>query len=219
MQPQRYNRQPEGSIPNAVFALLIINGLMFALQQFAPRQLIGGTLIDITTSYLGLWPFGTPASWPQFMPWQLVTYSFLHDTQMLSHIAINMLVLWMLGRDVERFMGTHRFLVYYFTCIVGAGFVQLIVAKVTNAFYPTIGASGGVFGILLAYGMMFPNRMILLLIPPIPMKAKYLVVLLGLFELFLGVSGRATGVAHFAHLGGMFFGFVLIRYWSRVRRQ
>ncbi|MDJ0908727.1 MAG: rhomboid family intramembrane serine protease [Woeseiaceae bacterium] len=219
MQPQPYNRQPESSIPNAVFALLIINGLVFAAQQFAPREWFGQASLDLVTVYFGLWPFNNPDWLPQFMPWQLVTYSFLHDTQMLAHIAINMFVLFMLGRDVERFMGTRRFLVYYFTCVVGAGFVQLVVAKITNGNYPTIGASGGVFGILLAYGMMFPNRMILLLIPPIPMKAKYLVVLLGLIEIFLGVSGLATGVAHFAHLGGMFFGFILIRYWSRVRRR
>ena len=193
-------------MPNVVFALLIINGLVFALQQFAPRVWFGPTPLDLITVYFGLWPFNTPDALPQFMPWQLVTYGFLHDTEYLAHIAINMFVLFMLGRDVERLMGTRRFLIYYLTCIIGAGFVQLVVAKITNGFYPTIGASGGVFGILLAYGMMFPNRMILLLIPPIPMRAKYLVVLLGLVELFLGVSGLAPGVANFAHLGGMFFG-------------
>jgi membrane associated rhomboid family serine protease len=85
--------------------------------------------------------------------------------------------------------------------------------------YPTIGASGGVFGILLAFGMAFPNRMILLMFPPIPMKAKYMVVLFGVFELFVGVSGAVTGIAHFAHLGGMLFGFLLLKYWARRRRR
>ena len=217
MQPQPYNRQPASTIPNVIFALLILNGLAFAAQQFAAREWIGLVSIDVATVHFGLWPFGTPDAWPQFMPWQLVTYGFLHDTQNLAHIAINMFVLWMLGREVELVMGPRRFLVYYLTCIIGAGFVQLVVAKITNGTYPTIGASGGVFGILLAYGMMFPNRMILLLIPPIPMKAKYLVVLLGIAELLIGVSGIAPRVANFAHLGGMFFGFVLIRYWTRVR--
>ena len=213
MQPQQYNRRPASSIPNVVFALLIINGLMFAAQQFAPQVWLRLIPIDLATVHLGLWPIDTS----QFMPWQLVTYGFLHDTQNLAHIAINMFVLWMLGRDVELVMGPRRFLVYYLTCVIGAGFVQLVVAKITNGIYPTIGASGGVFGILLAFGMMFPNRMILLLIPPIPMKAKYLVVLLGLIELFVGVSGIAPSVANFAHLGGMFFGFMLIRYWTKVR--
>ena len=122
-----------------------------------------------------------------------------------------MLALWMFGRELELLMGPRRFLIYYATCVVGAAVVQLIVAGVQGQLYPTVGASGGVFGILLAYGMAFPNRMIMLLFPPIPMKAKYFVVLYGLFELYLGVSGSAPGIAHFAHLGGMLFGFLLLR--------
>ena len=103
---------------------------------------------------------------------------------------------------------------YYLTCVVGAGLVQLFVSNSI-----TIGASGGVFGILLAFGMAFPNRMIMLLIPPIPMKAKYLVVLAGLMELYFGVSGSATGIAHYAHLGGMLFGFALLQYWRHAARR
>jgi membrane associated rhomboid family serine protease len=132
---------------------------------------------------------------------------------------MNMYGLWMFGRDLERMMGAKRFLTYYLTCVVGAAIVQLIVAGTQGDVYPTIGASGGVFGILLAYGMAFPNRMIILLIPPIPMRAKYFVLVFGLLELYLGVSGNAPGIANFAHLGGMLFGFLLIQYWKKTVRR
>jgi membrane associated rhomboid family serine protease len=123
----------------------------------------------------------------------------------------------MFGRDLERLMGAQRFLTYYLTCVVGAGIVQLIVAAMQGSTHPTIGASGGVFGILLAYAMAFPNRTVMLLFPPIPMKAKYFVLGYGILELYLGVSGRSPGVANFAHLGGMLFGFMLLQYWRGKR--
>ena len=130
-----------------------------------------------------------------------------------------MFMLWMFGRELELLMGAKRFLTYYLVCVVGAGLAQIVVALVQGGVYPTIGASGGVFGILLAFGMAFPNRMILLLIPPIPMKAKYLVILAGAMELFIGVSGAAPGIANFAHLGGMVFGFALLMYWKHKPRH
>jgi membrane associated rhomboid family serine protease len=196
----------QGAIPNVIFALLVANGLVFALQQFAQQFLVIN---------FGLWPAGAPGS--PFAPWQVLSYAFLHGSVM--HIAFNMLALWMFGRELEALMGSKRFLAYYFACVVGAALVQLTVARLQGLVYPTIGASGGVFGILLAYGMAFPNRMIMLLIPPIPMRAKYFVVLYGLLELYLGVSGNAPGIAHFAHLGGMLFGYLLLRYWSAQRRR
>ncbi len=203
-----YNMRPrsQSAIPNVIFVLLVANGVIFALQQIYPRSLIIN---------FGLWPANVSGS--PFMPWQLITYSFLHGN--LTHILFNMFGLWMFGRELERMMGQKRFLTYYFTCVVGAGIVQLIVAGSQGAIYPTIGASGGVFGILLAYGLTFPNRMVMLLFPPIPMKAKYFVLFYGLLELYLGVSGGAPGIANFAHLGGMVFGFVLLRYWSKPRRR
>ncbi|HNP35655.1 MAG TPA: rhomboid family intramembrane serine protease [Woeseiaceae bacterium] len=179
---------------------------MFALQQFGNQFLIPN---------FALWPAGEPGS--PFMPWQLLTYGFLHGNVM--HIAFNMFALWMFGRELEMLMGPRRFLTYYLTCVVGAGLVQLLVAQAQGGLYPTIGASGGVFGILLAFGMTFPNRMIVLLFPPIPMKAKYFVIIYGVLELYLGVANRAPGVAHFAHLGGMLFGFILLKYWSRPRTR
>ena len=205
-----YNMRPrsQSAIPNVIFALLIINGLVFALQQMNGRFL----MINFA-----LWPAGVENS--PFMPWQVVTYSFLHDPNGLAHIFFNMFALWMFGRELELMMGQKRFLTYYFTCVVGAAMVQLIVAGSQGVLYPTVGASGGVFGILLAYGMTFPNRMVVLMFPPIPMKAKYFVLFYGLLELYLGISGSAPGVANFAHLGGMLFGFLLLYYWRQPRRR
>ena len=201
-----FRRTDNSAIPSVIFALLVANGVAFALQQLSPRFLVIN---------FALWPFGVPNS--PFAPWQLITYGFLHGN--LSHIFFNMFGLWMFGRDLERLMGPRRFLIYYFTCVVGAGFVQLIVAGTQGDLYPTLGASGGVFGILLAYGLTYPNRMVVLIFPPIPMKAKYFVLFYGLFELYLGLSGGAPGVANFAHLGGMLFGFMLLRYWARPLRK
>jgi membrane associated rhomboid family serine protease len=207
-QPMYNYRRPvdNSMIPNVIFALLIANGLVFALQQWNPRFLIIN---------FALWPVGEPQS--PFAPWQLLTYGFLHGN--FNHILFNMFGLWMFGRDLERLMGLQRFLTYYIVCVVGAGIVQLIVASVQGGLYPTLGASGGVFGILLAYGMTYPDRTVMLMFPPIPMKAKYFVLLYGLLELYLGVSGSSPGVANFAHLGGMLFGFILLRYWSLSRRR
>lgn len=198
------------AIPNVIFVLLVLNGLAFAAQQFIDGPRGQGPLMGL----LALWPLGSTG----FMPWQLVTYGFLHDTQSLAHILFNMFALWMFGRDLERAMGPRRFLAYYMTCIVGAGIVQLTVAAMQGGGYPTIGASGGVFGLLLAYGMFFPNRTVMLLFPPIPMRAKYFVLVFGLLELYLGVTGFSPGIANFAHLGGMLFGFILLQYWRGQRR-
>ena len=202
-----YTRRPGGSaIPNVIFALLIANGVIFALQQVSPRFMLLN---------FALWPATHPQS--PFMPWQLLTYGFLHGD--LMHIAFNMFGLWMFGRDLERLWGPQRFLTFFLVCVVGAGFIQLLVAGLQGGLYPTVGASGGLFGILLAYGLTFPNRIVVPLFPPIPMRAITFVFVFGLMELYFGVSGSAPGVANFAHLGGMLFGFLMLRYWSRRRRR
>jgi membrane associated rhomboid family serine protease len=100
---------------------------------------------------------------------------------------------------------------------MGAGIIQLAIAGIEGLYYPTLGASGGVFGLLLAFGLAFPNRMFMLMFPPIPMKAKYLVILAGAMELYFGVSGSAPDIANFAHLGGMLFGFFLLKFWGVIR--
>ncbi|MDA0680244.1 MAG: rhomboid family intramembrane serine protease [Proteobacteria bacterium] len=206
-----YQRQPVrgGSIPTVIFGLLIANGLTFAAQNLLGQD-------NVLDQYFALWPIGSP--WANFYPWQLLTYGFMHSDRDVMHIIFNLLMLWMFGRELEVLMGARRFLTYYLTCVVGAGVVQLIVAGLQGGGYPTVGASGGVFGLLLAFGMAFPNRMIMLMFPPIPMKAKYMVILFGLLELYLGLSGMAPGIANFAHLGGMLFGYLLIQRWKSARR-
>lgn len=205
MNQTAYRRSPGSTIPNVIFGLLIANGLVFALQQMNAEFMFIN---------FALWPATDPRS--PFMPWQLLTYGFLHGNT--THIFFNMFGLWMFGRDLEQFMGSRRFLTYFMVCVAGAGIVQLIVAGMQGGLYPTVGASGGVFGVLLAYGLTFPNRIVVPLFPPIPMRAITFVFIYGLLELYLGVSGGAPGVANFAHLGGMLFGFLLIRYWRRTRR-
>ncbi len=186
--------------PPAIKNLLIIIGLVF-LAQMTP--VLGPALLK----YLALWPLGGPVP---FYPWQLVTYGFLHGS--FTHLFFNMFALWMFGLQVENAMGTERFLTYYFVSLIGAGVVQLVAVFVTGGFAPTIGASGGVFGLLLAFGMFFPNQPIYLYFL-FPIKAKWFVVIFGALELFYGVSNVQPGVANFAHLGGMAFGFVLILYY------
>jgi len=213
-------RNPNPVIPPVIMNLLIANGMIFFLQTFF-RARTGGLL----EQYLALWPLGMDA-WAQqkgfaagadisFYPWQVLTYGFLHGN--FAHIFFNMLALWMFGREIEMRWGSKRFATYYFTCLIGAGLIQLIVCSLSlkggGVPYPTIGASGGTFGILLAFGMLFPYRRVMLLFPPIPMEARYFVIIFGGLELFLGASGLRTGIAHFAHLGGMLFGFLLILYW------
>ena len=200
------SRRTTSGIPNIIFALLVANGLVFALQQMS---------FEFMMINFALWP-ATHSQSP-FMPWQLLTYGFLHGN--LTHIAFNMFGLWMFGQDLERLWGPKRFLTYFLVCVVGAGFVQLLVAGFQGGLYPTVGASGGLFGILLADGLTFPNRIVVPLFPPIPMRAITFVVVFGLLELYLGVSGSAPGIANFAHLGGMLFGFVMLRYWRGPRRR
>lgn len=161
---------------------------------------------------------------------QLVTHMFMHAN--LPHLFMNMFALWMFGRTLEYELGSKRFLIYYMVTGVGAALIQLGVtwiqvdsmssaafvdqAKLQKLIYaPMIGASGAVFGVLLAFGMMHPNAILMLLFPPIPIKAKYLVIGYGVLELFLGTTELQSGVAHFAHLGGMLWGFFLLRYWKK----
>ncbi|WP_058835020.1 rhomboid family intramembrane serine protease [Luteimonas abyssi] len=192
--------------PPVTKALLILNGVLFLAQAA-----IGNLLAPLM-----LWPLGgADAGGLGFMPWQLLTYGFLHGN--LPHLLFNMLALFMFGAQLEYTWGQRRFLTYFLVCVVGAGLCQLVVVSWSLAqgggAYPTVGASGGVFGLLLAYGMLFPNQRVMLLIPPIPMKARTLVIVYGAIELLLGISGTQSGVAHFAHLGGMLFGWLLIQQW------
>ncbi len=162
-----------------------------------------------------------------FRSYQVFTYMFLHGG--VSHLFFNMFALWMFGRTLEYRLGSSRFLTYYLVCGIGAALLQLGVgyAEYQHAlevgsmgamrllYIPTVGASGAVFGLLLAFGVLYPNQIVMLIFPPIRLKAIWFVVLYGLLELLLGVSGAQSGVAHFAHLGGMIWGFILLWWWRR----
>jgi membrane associated rhomboid family serine protease len=170
-----------------------------------------------------LWPVGhfdvpqfdTPVG---FKIWQLITCGFLHAN--FLHLAINMYALWMFGSDVERTVGPRHYLTLYFASLLSSSLTQLLVVSMitSGGVYPTVGASGAIFGILLVFGLLFPRRTIVLLIPPIPMPAIVFVALYALLELFSGVFGTNQGVAHFAHLGGMIGAYLTLRHWrSRAR--
>jgi membrane associated rhomboid family serine protease len=187
-------------MPSVTRALLIANVAVFLLQSAS-----GGLLEE----WFALWPLG-----PRFQVWQLLTYGFLHGG--IAHIFFNMFALYMFGSDVERLFGSRYFLTYYIVCVISAALFQLLVTGWLGApAGPTIGASGAVYGLLLAFGMYFPRRMVMLIFPPIPMQARTFVILFGALELVFGVTGTADGVAHFAHLGGMAGGWLVIQYRRR----
>lgn len=214
------------SIPPVTKNLIIINFLLWLATIALPK--IGIDLVSI----LGLHYFEAKG----FNPVQLITYMFMHDPYSIAHVFFNMFSVYMFGRTLEQVWGSKRFLLYYMVTGVGAGLVQEVVwyAQYNDAIAQmaaqmgwastqltlnnliTVGASGAVFGILLAFGMMFPNAELFLMFIPIPIKAKYFVIFYGIVELFMGVSNMSgDNVAHFAHLGGMLFGFFMIRYWKK----
>jgi len=194
--------------------LIGINVAVFALEAISGPGLF---------ARFALWPLGhfdvaqfdIPVG---FKLWQLITCGFLHAN--FLHLAINMYALWMFGSDVERAVGSQHYLTLYFASLLSSSVTQLLVVSMmtSSGVYPTVGASGAIFGILLAFGLLFPRRTIVLLIPPIPMPAIVFVILYALLELFSGVFGTDQGVAHFAHLGGMIGAYFTLRHW-RSRAQ
>jgi len=222
--------QPSGFsvLPNVVKNLIIINVLFF-LGTLASQSLFDFDLNDM----LGLHYLTSS----KFMPHQLFTYMFMHGG--FEHLFFNMFALWMFGSTLENIWGAKKFLFYYLICGIGAALVQegvwyfrfddimnyefvrtssaLIPARDYIDLFVTIGASGSVFGLLLAFGMMFPETKIYLYFF-VPIKTKWFVIGYGLIELMNGVFGRGGDVAHFAHLGGMLFGLALILYWKKRNR-
>lgn len=207
-----FDRENPPSITPVVGFLLATNIIVYLLQTRTDTPIY---------QLFGLWPLHDTGTRPPFQLWQLLTYGWLHGSG--AHIFFNLFAVWMFGKTIEMVWGSWRFLTYFLVCVVGAGLVQLVVttqmAASTGQVVGTIGASGGVFGILLAFAVLFPNQKILLLIPPIPIKAKFFVIGYGAIELYLGITQTNSGVAHFAHLGGMVFGFILIRYWVFNRKR
>lgn len=214
------------NLPTITKNLLIINVLCFFGGVVARRY--GIDLNDV----LGLHFFMAS----DFKPFQLVTYMFMHAD--FQHIFFNMFAVWMFGRTLEMVLGAKRFLTYYMVCGIGAGLVQELVQYIQYAMelshydgvntglavipmeeylnlMTTVGASGAVYGILLAFGMLFPNSQMFVFPLPFPIKAKYFVMGYALIEVLSGFGSSGDGIAHFAHLGGMIFGFFLILYWRK----
>ena len=185
--------------------LVIIMGAVFLLQM-----VVSGSI----SLYLGLVPI---LVWKKFFLWQLATYIFLHGG--IGHILFNLLALWMFGGELESYWGSRKFLIYFFFCGIGAGIFTIVLLR--HQYIPIIGASGAIFGILLAYGWLFPNRLIYIyFLFPIP--AKYMVIIFGLIELLSSRSGTGGGVAHVTHLGGLFFGLLYMAYApvrQKIRRK
>ena len=193
---------------SAVIILIAANVLMYLLQGES-----NGRLDEL----LALWPLQPIDGHVYFRFWQIVTYAFLHSTSQLSHLLFNMLGLWMFGAEIERYVGPRRLLALYFASVITAALSQLFIPLLFGAPpSPTIGASGGVFGLLLAYAVMFPKRKVIPLIPPIPMPAWLFATIYAGIELFLGVTGTLAGVAHFAHLGGMVGSALVLAQWRRA---
>jgi membrane associated rhomboid family serine protease len=186
------------ALPPVTRAIIIANVVVFLLQFVAGNLLL---------SLFALWPVGDTL----FQPWQLLTYSFLHAG--FLHIFFNMFALYMFGTPLEAFWGSRRFAFYYVACVLTAAATELVVQNATEVGGPVLGASGGVFGLLLAFAWYFPKQRLMLLFPPIPMPAWLFVTIYGALELVLGVTGAQPGVAHFAHLGGMLGGALSILYW------
>jgi membrane associated rhomboid family serine protease len=201
-------------LPPVTRALLIANVVVFLLEQIPSLQ-------PLLLAYGALWPIGHAqlVQYPNgevmasgFHFWQVITYSFLHGSW--SHIFFNMFALWMFGGPIEHLLGAKHYTFYYFFCAVTAAIAHMLVAQYfTHGFYPTLGASGAIFGLLVAFGVMYPRLKMFLIFLPIPMPAWVFVIGYILLELFFGVSGYESGVAHFAHLGGAVGGFVLLQYW------
>lgn len=252
--------------PPVIKNLLILNGLFFLAQMVAQMTHAVG-LAQILNAMALYAPGGGQYGYsifgpglievPGFLPWQMVTYAFLHGS--FGHIFFNMFALWMFGRMLETVWGSKRFFIYYFftglgaaalhtfvqwieasslksqlspeqiqtvyqqghaAFIQGKNFVDPIMGKLNMILnVPTIGASGAVFGVLLGFGMLFPNTQLMLLFPPIPIRAKYFVIIYGILELVLAFTRPGSNIAHFAHLGGMIFGFILIKFWQKDRKN
>ncbi len=204
-------------LPPAVKHLLIINALCYGIHYmlalrgvnllglasnvlgmpFAPNSFV--TLNDI----LGMWSFDTHG----FRIWQPFTYMFMHGN--LTHLVMNMFMLWMFGNTMENFWGTRRFILFYLICGLGAGLITMFIPHAH-----TVGASAAVYGLLLAFGMTFPNEYVYLYFL-VPIKCKWMIIGMVALELLEGIFFTYDGIAHFAHLGGMLIGFLLILWWRK----
>ena len=191
------------NVPKAVKHIIIINLLMLVLTY-------------LNNPLMSKWFALNPISFI-WKPWQLVTYMFMHGG--FGHLFFNMYTLFIFGSVLENVWGTKKFLTFYFVTGIGAALVNIGVQYLTGSFALTVGASGAIYGILMGYAMLYPDSTLTLLFPPVSMKAKWFVLIFAGIELLLGISNNpADNVAHFAHLGGLIFAFLLIMFWKKKHR-
>ena len=199
-------RNPYFQTPPVVQNLVIANCVLYLAVRLIPA------VNHFCAEYMQLWWTDNPFN-PEFHSYQFVTYMFLHAG--FGHLFSNMFALWMFGRTLEYELGSKRFLTYYMVCGIGAALIQIGVASLLGENLTLLGASGAVFGLLLAFGVLHPNNMIYIIPLPFPIKAKWFVVGYAVLEILLGWSGANTGVAHFAHVGGMLWGLALLYWWRK----
>ncbi len=198
---------PYFKTPPVVQNLIIANCVIYLAMTLIPA------INHFCAEYLQLWWVGAP----YFHSYQFVTYMFLHGG--FGHLFSNMFALWMFGRTLEYELGSKRFLTYYMVCGIGAALLQMGIAALTGEIYfRLVGASGAVMGLLLAFGVMHPNNQIYIMPLPFPIKAKWFVLGYAVLEIALGWSGVNTGIAHFAHVGGMLWGLGLLFWWRKRGR-
>lgn len=191
------------NVPKAVKHIILINVLMLVLTY-------------LNNPLMSKWFALNPITF-LWKPWQLVTYMFMHGS--LGHLFFNMYTLFIFGSVLENVWGTKKFLTFYFVTGIGAALVNIGVQYLTGSFALTVGASGAIYGILMGYAMLYPDSRLTLLFPPVSMKAKWFVLIFAGIELLLGISNNpADNVAHFAHLGGLIFAFLLIMFWKKKHR-
>jgi membrane associated rhomboid family serine protease len=218
MAAENHSRADVPQLPPVTKYLLIAMAICFGLQNW-----LGPEWTDVP---FALWPWGSfnlgtgsdgLPLFAGFQPWQLISYAFLHGGFM--HILFNGIGIWQFGSRVESGLGSKRFAQLFFVSVLGAGLCQLAVvsALTTSAAdaFPTVGASGGVFGILVAYAILYPHDRVIIIPIPVPMSSRTMVIIYGVFSLAAGITGSVQGVAHFAHLGGLAAGWLLLRYWQK----
>jgi membrane associated rhomboid family serine protease len=199
-------RNPYFKTPPVVQNLIIANCVLYLAVRLIPA------VNHFCAEYLQLW-WTDAFNAPEFHSYQFVTYMFLHAG--FGHLFSNMFALWMFGRTLEYELGSQRFLTYYMVCGIGAALIQIGVASLFGESLTLLGASGAVFGLLLAFGVLHPNNMIYIIPLPFPIKAKWFVLGYAVLEILLGWSPLNTGVAHFAHVGGMLWGLALLFWWRK----
>lgn len=193
-----------GNAPAATRNIIIINIVVFAATWLGERLLNS----DVMGRIFALYPIQSH----YFHWWQFITYMYMHGG--FWHILFNMYTLYIFGCVVENIIGTKKFITFYTICGVGAAALHLLVQSLTNDFAPTVGASGSIYGVLIAFAILFPESRLTLLFPPVTLSAKWMVIIFAVIELTTGITGAAANVAHFAHLGGMLIGWLLIKYWK-----